>query len=96
MTNQEPELERLLELARADRDHPDYSLYAGLPAFNHNAVLAVLSPDRAEAKRLHREYVWRGIISPPVSTSRARKTIRVQFLYVNRIAEALKGGRDDE
>ena len=92
----EPELEALYELSRAGRDHPDYSLYAGLPAFDHNAVLAVLSPDRTEAKRLHRMYVWLGVISPPVATSRAGRPVRVQYLYSNRIADALKVGQGDE
>jgi len=76
----EPELERLLDLSLADRDHPDYILYAGLPAFNHDAVLAVLSSDRLEAKRLHRMYMWMGVISPTTTTS-------------NRIADALKVGQ---
>lgn len=93
MTIPEPELERLFELALAGRDHPDHTFYAGLPAFNHDAVLAVLSPDRKQAKRLHREYVWLGVISPPVATSRSGKSTRVQFLYTNRIADALKVGR---
>lgn len=93
MTIPEPELVRLFELALAGRDHPDHTLYAGLPAFNHDAVLAALSSDRTEAKRLHREFVWLGVISPPVATSRAGRTIRVQFLYTDRIADSLKVSR---
>ena len=90
-----PELHRLLALSRADRDHPDRVIYAGLPAFDHDAVLAILSSDRKEAKRLHREYVSLGLIAPPATTSRDGRTVRVQFLDSDRIAEVLKVGPEN-
>jgi hypothetical protein len=92
----EPELQKLLDLSRAGQAHPDVTLYAGLPAVNHNAVLAALSPNRTEAKRLHRTCVWSGLISPPVVTSRNGRSIRVQFLYTRLIADAVNGGGSDE
>ena len=90
------ELTRLRELGLAGRNHPDYTIYAGRPAFNHDAVLSALSPDRTTAKRLHREFLLLGLLSPTCTTSRGGRSIRVQFIYPDRIAEALKAGQGDE
>jgi hypothetical protein len=91
-----PELEQLLQLSRSGRNHRDRTTYLGLPAHDHQLVLAALSPDRAEAKRLHKGNVAAGFLSPPVATSRGGKGIRVQFIYEAKIVDVLKGGRDDE
>jgi hypothetical protein len=90
------ELEQLLQLSRASRHHRDRTTYLGLPAFDHERVLANLSPDRTEAKRLHKANVAAGFLSPPVATSRDGKGMRVQFIYEAKIVSALEGGRDDE
>ncbi len=96
MSTAEPELQRLLKLSLAGRNHPGYTTYAGLPAFNHDTVLTTLSTNRTSAKRLHREALVLGVVSPPASTSRDRKPMRVQFIYPDRIAEALKAGQSDD
>jgi hypothetical protein len=94
--NDEPELERLLQLSQAGRDHPARTLWAGQCVFEHGAVLKVLSDDRIAAKRLHREFVCLGLISPPILTSRDGAHSRVQFIYASRIAEAMKAAQRDE
>jgi hypothetical protein len=96
MNNSEPELERLLQLTRTGREDPARGLWAGQPVFEHGAVLAVLSNDRVAAKRLHREFVCLGLISPPILSSRSGRAYRVQFIYGDRIAETLKVGQGDE
>jgi hypothetical protein len=90
------EFTRLHELSVAGRNHPGYTTYAGQPAFNHDVVLDALSSNRTIAKRLHREFLLLGLLSPTCTTSRDGRTIRVQFIYPDRIAEALKVGPDDE
>jgi hypothetical protein len=96
MHSAEPELERLLQLSRTGRDDPARGLWAGQPVFEHGAVLAVLSDDRVAAKRLHREFVCLGLISPPILSSRDGRAYRVQFIYASRIAEAMKAAQRDE
>ena len=92
----EPELERLLHLSQAGRDHPARQLWASQIVFEHSAVLAALSDERIASKRLHREFVCSGLISPPILTSRDGAPSRVQFIYADRIAEAMKAGQRDE
>ena len=96
MHNADTGLQRLLRLSLAGRNHPAYTLYTGIPAFDHEAVLSALSADRTAAKRAHQACVALGVISPPVGTSRDRAAIRVQFIYADRIADVLNGGQDDE
>jgi hypothetical protein len=96
MEKSEPELERLLQLSQAGRDHPARTLWAGQTVFEHAAVLAALSDERITAKSLHREFVCLGFISPPILTSRDGAHSRVQFIYASRIAEAMNAGQGDE
>ena len=91
----EPELQRLLGLVRADRQSPAYTLYNGLPAYLHTAVLAALSDDLADARRLHRIYVRLGVLSPATYTTRGGRTVRVQFINGERLAAVLSAGRSD-
>jgi hypothetical protein len=90
------ELTRLRELSLAGRNHPGYTIYAGQPAFNHDAVLEAPSTNRTIAKRLHREFLLLGLLSPTCTTSRDGRSLRVQFIYPDRIAEALKAGQSDD
>ena len=85
----------LANLALAGDRHPGYIVYTGLPAFEHDAVLEVLSSDRTEAKRLHRWCVRLGFVSPVTSTSRDRRAVRVQFLYPERIRAAFSSEATD-
>ena len=92
MAISEPDLARLLQLSRAGRDHPSRHTWAGRPVFDHDAVLALLSDNRIEAKRRHRELVSCGLISPTIFTTRDSRTVRVQILFADRITDALTGG----
>jgi hypothetical protein len=92
MAISEPDLARLLQLTRAGRDHPARGLWAGQPVFDHRSVLALLSDNRVEAKRRHRELVSCGLISPTIFTTRDSRTVRVQILFADRIADAMNGG----
>jgi hypothetical protein len=84
-------------MSQVGRLHPNFTVYAGLPAFEHKAVLAALSPDVSEARRLHRMCVWLGLISPPAYTSRGGRNVRVQFVHAARIAALLRGeGQSNE
>lgn len=97
--NNDTDLERLLQLHRAGRQHPAYMLYAGMPAFDHEAVLAALASDRTAAKRAHRECLMLGALSPAVATSRDGVALRVQFIYPEVIEAILDGqsvGGSDE
>ena len=96
MHNSEPELERLLHLSQAGRDNPARALWASQTVFEHASVLAELSDQSIIAKRLHREFVCLGFISPPILTSRDGAHSRVQFIYADRIAEAMKAAQRDE
>jgi len=82
-------LNELLDLTVVGDQHPGYIVYTGLPAFQHETVLAALSRNRTEAKRLHRVCVRRGLVSPVTSTSRDRHAVRVQFIYGDRIRAAI-------
>jgi hypothetical protein len=94
--NNDTELQRLLQLHQAGRNHPDHLLYVGLAAWDHEAILAALASDRTRAKRIHRECLALGVISPAVATSRDGVAMRVQFIYPEVIADVLSGGRRDE
>jgi hypothetical protein len=96
MTKSEPELERLLHLSQAGRDHPARTLWAGQPVFDHGTVLALLSPDdRVAAKRLAREFVCLGLISPPILSSRGGRAVRFHLIHADRIAATLADPGDE-
>ncbi len=86
----------LYELARRGAHHHDAISYAGSPdCFEHMQVLGLLSEDRAEALRLHRELVAEELIAPPRQTSRklrdgTRRQLQVQRLYADRLRERLE------
>jgi hypothetical protein len=95
MGTPEPELAGLLRLSRAGRDHPARTLWAGQPVFDHGAVLAVLSDDRIAAKRLAREFVCLGLISPPILSSRGGRAVRFHLIHADRIAATLADPGDE-
>lgn len=85
----------LYELAEAGARHPDAISYAGSPdTFDHMQVLALISTDRAEALRIHRELVAANLIGAPRQTSRkqpdgTRRQLQVQRLFADRLGDYL-------
>jgi hypothetical protein len=87
-------LTALHPLAKAGPNHPDAFNYAGTAVFEHMQVLALISADRAEALRLHRELLADDAIGAPRQTSRrqpdgTRRQLQVQRLFADRIAGVL-------
>jgi hypothetical protein len=87
---------RLHELALMGARHPDAISYGlNRDCFDHRLVLETISPDHAEALRLHRELVDDGIPTPPRQTSRrmadgSRWSLQVQRVSARQTMAALK------
>ena len=82
---------KLCDVARRGADHPNAISYGGSPdCFEHMYVLRLISDNRAEALRIHRELVAEELIAPPRQTSRkgldgVRRHLQVQRLYADRL-----------
>jgi hypothetical protein len=89
----------LHQLAEAGARHPDAISYAGSPdCFEHMRVLSLISRDRAEALRIHRELIAEDLIGAPRQTSRkqpdgTRRQLQVQRLFADRLGERLASDR---
>lgn len=81
----------LYDVARRGADHQNAISYGGSPdCFEHMFVLRLISDNRAEALRIHRELVAEELIAPPRQTSRTgldgvRRHLQVQRLYADRL-----------
>src|ERR1017187_6667498 len=82
---------RLGDLADDGINHPDAITFGSYrDFFDHRLILAAISEDHAEARRLHRELVEDGLITPPHQTSRrlpsgSRRSFQIQRISFDRI-----------